>query len=185
VKHPISKTERMKRFLKSFNKTPTCWLCTKAINPNGYGACDGIVNAKNAKHAHRVSYILFFGDIPKGMCVLHKCDVRNCVNPKHLFLGTHSDNALDMLQKGRGNTGDRNIMRRKPWVLAGERSPNAVLSNKKATEIRNRIKEGYSHGLLVKLAKEYRVTLRMVSDIRRNKTYKESNLIKQQEEGFQ
>lgn len=51
--------------------------------------------------AHRFSWLLNFGDIPKGMCVLHRCDNSLCVNPKHLFLGTQRDNVLDMFAKGR------------------------------------------------------------------------------------
>jgi hypothetical protein len=56
---------------------------------------------KNAYLAHRVSYQLFKGNIPKGMCVLHRCDQPACVNPKHLFLGTQRDNMHDMISKGR------------------------------------------------------------------------------------
>lgn len=53
--------------------------------------------------AHRIAYQLTFGEIPGGLCVLHKCDNRPCVNTKHLFLGTYQDNSLDMYAKGRGN----------------------------------------------------------------------------------
>jgi hypothetical protein len=57
----------------------------------------------NKKHmdAHRASWLLFNGEIPNGMCVLHKCDVPLCVNPRHLFVATHRDNTHDMIRKGR------------------------------------------------------------------------------------
>ena len=64
--------------------------------------------------AHRASWIMEFGPIPDGLLVLHKCDVRNCVRPGHLFLGTYKDNMDDMYAKGRGPTGDKNGSRTRP-----------------------------------------------------------------------
>lgn len=52
-------------------------------------------------YAHRLAWEEAYGSIPAGMSVLHTCDVRNCVNPEHLFLGTYKDNAQDMVKKGR------------------------------------------------------------------------------------
>jgi hypothetical protein len=52
--------------------------------------------------AHRMSWEMHFGPIPEGMLVLHHCDVRRCVRPDHLFLGTARDNTRDMIAKGRG-----------------------------------------------------------------------------------
>lgn len=75
-----------------------CWLFVQHINANGYGMVG--VNRK-MRHAHRVSYEISRGPIPAGLVVCHSCDVRSCVNPAHLFVGTESDNQQDCLKKGR------------------------------------------------------------------------------------
>jgi hypothetical protein len=78
-------------------KTDTCWLWTGATW-NGYGV---IYHNGKQDGAHRVAWQLTYGPIPEGMWVLHHCDVRNCVRPDHLFLGTIDDNNRDMGTKGR------------------------------------------------------------------------------------
>lgn len=71
-----------------------CWKWTGAINQAGYGAFGN-------NHAHRTSYEITYGPIPDGLFILHKCDNPPCVNPNHLFVGTHQDNMRDMISKGR------------------------------------------------------------------------------------
>lgn len=84
-------------FWEKVNKTDTCWLWTAAKTEKGYGvAWDGFHTQK----AHRVSYFLRYGYWPDE-CVLHKCDVANCVNPDHLWVGTRAENNADMMKKGR------------------------------------------------------------------------------------
>jgi hypothetical protein len=56
---------------------------------------------KTCWQAHRAAWTLFVGEIPNGMNVLHRCDVRNCINPDHLFIGTQQDNVADMIKKKR------------------------------------------------------------------------------------
>lgn len=79
-----------------------CWLWTGFIFPDGYGTIR--VHYKKLR-AHVYSWVLHFGPIQNNLLVLHKCDVPKCVNPSHLFLGTHLDNMMDKVQKGRQSKG--------------------------------------------------------------------------------
>src|SRR5438034_5336909 len=89
------------RFWKTVLMTPTCWLWTGSIRPDGrgwttFGRERGIILA------HRLAWELTNGPIPDGIAVCHHCDNPRCVRPDHLFLGTQRDNLRDMRKKGRG-----------------------------------------------------------------------------------
>ena len=79
-----------------------CWIFQSSGVPKGYRV---IYWNKKQDYAHRIMYMLYhkLSSIPKNMYICHKCDNPPCVNPNHLFLGTPTDNVMDMKQKGREN----------------------------------------------------------------------------------
>jgi hypothetical protein len=88
-----------------------CWNWTAAKNRQGYGLIGGEINGKRYSPvgttmlAHRVSWLIHFGEIPVGLVVMHICDNPSCVNPGHLRLGTQAENVADMNAKGRKVSG--------------------------------------------------------------------------------
>lgn len=82
-----------------------CWewqgIIGCSIRDSGYGS---IMWGNKRYRAYRISYFLYKGEIPRDKVVMHTCDNPRCVNPKHLILGTHSDNMADMIRKERRTT---------------------------------------------------------------------------------
>lgn len=97
----LEKVFKLEDIISPHVNTP-CWLWTGKPGSFGYGHihCDGILCM-----AHRLSWIINKGNIPKGLSVLHRCDIRNCIRPSHLFLGTYLDNFHDAVKKGRWKAG--------------------------------------------------------------------------------
>lgn len=102
----FEKTPPIERFLFNIQKLDNgCWEWKNYRDKDGYGQF--FINKRPSIPAHRACWILFIGKIPKGICVLHKCDNPPCVNPEHLYLGTHKDNAEDRKLKDRGVKGEK------------------------------------------------------------------------------
>ena len=95
------------RFMQHVLPEPNsgCWLWDGGAVTQGYGSFSV---AGATKAAHRVSYELHCGPVPEGAMVLHSCDVRCCVNPAHLRVGTHGENMRDRNARGRASAGERN-----------------------------------------------------------------------------
>lgn len=104
IRNKVSGPERLAQIkAKAKLSSSGCWLWPRLLH-NGYGQTTW--NSKPWR-THRLVWTLVNGPIPKGLLVLHRCDVRNCCNPDHLFLGTAADNTADMMAKGRGRPGGR------------------------------------------------------------------------------
>ena len=86
------------RFWTKVRTTDSCWEWQGATQVGGYGSFH---YEGRTVTTHRLSWRAHFGEIPDSLWVLHKCDNARCVNPKHLFLGTNTDNVHDMFEKGR------------------------------------------------------------------------------------
>jgi hypothetical protein len=102
-----------------------CWICTISISASHRYGWVNVDGAGIAVPNHRASWIVHRGPIPKGQCVLHTCDTPACINPDHLFLGCHADNAADREAKGR--SADRK----------GEKNTMAFLEKEQVLEIRS------------------------------------------------
>ncbi len=121
------------RFWRCVNKTESCWLWTGTRFNSGYGYTHKMLPGGKRKglRAHRVSYELAYGLIPDGMILLHSCDVKLCVNPDHLTIGTSRLNVADMVNKNR--------------QAKGEQHGSAKLTADKVREIRRLSGSGLSY----------------------------------------
>ena len=125
-----------------------CWNWLGCKEHSGYGVVG--VESKSLK-AHRVSWELFFGPIPKGKMVLHKCNNRSCVNPYHLCLGNNSDNQYDSVRAG---------------------THNSIQNRRLYDEDLQQIRELLSSGLAqTQVAKMYKVSHTTIHKIRINPKY--------------
>lgn len=93
------------RFWRQVQKTNTCWLWTGSITAQGYGQIS--LGTSGPVTTHRLSWQMANGPIPAGLVVMHRCDVRPCVRPDHLMIGTHANNVQDKVSKNRHTKGSQ------------------------------------------------------------------------------
>jgi hypothetical protein len=94
-----------------------CWEWLGAVDSDGYG----VFELNGSKQAHKVSYELKVGLVPKGHVLLHSCDNPPCVNYHHLSVGTQAENMQDMVAKGRH--GNRYVSHTKSWQPSDDFDP--------------------------------------------------------------
>ena len=151
--HPQYTPTDVSRFWSKVHRTDNpadCWEWHACKDILGYGYLRWL--GKTCK-AHRISWVMAFGPIPEGMCVLHRCDNPSCTNPAHLFLGTQIDNCRDRHAKGRTSHISRN---------AGESHGLSKLTEADVVAIRTRKAAGDTN---TRLAREYGVSRRAVNFI--------------------
>lgn len=145
-----------KRFESKFirGSPDACWNWVGTFFNTGYGAF--WLNGQN-RSAPRVSYEQANGSIEDGSFVLHKCDNRACVNPRHLYLGDAAQNATDRTERDRH------------WVPLGEASPHAKLTEADVKQIIERRRNGETY---VALGEAYRVHSETIRQIFRGRSWK-------------
>lgn len=145
----------MQRFEEKYIPEPNsgCWLWTASTHRSGYGQIIECENGlKKNLRAPRVAWKLYKGEIPEGKCVCHKCDVRLCVNPDHLFLGNSIENMNDMKLKDR----------RKPTPLYNKLDSSKVREILLCPEISG-----------ANFSRKFKVTEACISLVRNRKTWQE------------
>lgn len=143
-----------------------CWLWNRCKSKLGYG------HAKfKGKHwtAHRLAYTLLKGPIPKGKIVCHSCDNPACVNPAHLWLGTHKENTRNAIAKGRlnpGKTAKDTFKRLGYWPMHRDNHAGTRKSRKRKLSYDDVIAIRSSDKPLKELSNKYGVSMACISFVR-------------------
>lgn len=146
--------DREKYFWSKVNKSNGCWLWIGSLNNGGYGHFRVRVgnNKRKIFKAHRVAWQLVNNKtIPENKIIMHICDVRNCVKPKHLMLGTTKENVIDCRNKGRLVVPKYN----------GEEHPSSVLTERMVLDIR----KSYSIIGIKRTSEEFNIPYATVANI--------------------
>lgn len=108
-----------------------CWVWNLTPDKDGYGTLK--YKNKSKFYAHRAAYELAIGPIPEGLLVLHKCDNRLCINPEHLYIGTHEDNMRDVRERNRrkgDKSGNRKLTQEQVNEIRASKDNNGVLGRR-------------------------------------------------------
>lgn len=132
-----------------------CWRWTASVDSHGYGK---MKIGGTTFRAHRLAYMLMKGQDPQEMMVCHTCDVPQCCNAAHHFLGDNQANQRDAVRKGR----------QKPPYGKGEDGGNAKLSQAQVDKIKEMIRSGSTNKAI---ARVFGVTHQMISRIRRGRAW--------------
>ena len=141
-----------KRFWKRVKKTKSGWLWIGGKSGTGYGLT---FYQGKVMGAHRASYLLHKGEIPKGLDVMHSCHVRHCINPDHLSVGTRKQNVIDCVAAGR-------------MPFAGELNNHSILKNADIPKIRKLLRQGTKNIVIAAL---FGIDARVISDIKHGVTW--------------
>lgn len=134
------KVESLEQFLKFTVKAKSgCLLWIGTIVPQGYG---GVWSGGKSWLTHRLSWILHGREIPDGLSVLHHCDVRPCVNPDHLYVGTQTDNMRDVRERNRYARGDKHGSKTHPETVARGETLSKKLTTADVVSIKRRLAAG-------------------------------------------
>lgn len=161
--------EPEKRLFRQIKKLPSgCWVWQGISMSSGYGIFS--LNGEQTS-THRAAWTIFRGEIPSDLFVLHSCDVRLCVNPDHLWLGTREDNTQDMLRKGRQSKGPKHRARCREVALRGEERPSAKLTEEAVRFIRKNYRKRPGHPNLKDLADKFGVQQNAVLRVIHGRTW--------------
>lgn len=136
-------------------KVDGCWIYVGTCQSAGYGHIYLGGPGYKKKLLHRLSWERYYGPIPDGMCVLHRCDRPACWRPKHLFLGTKGDNNRDCVAKGRN--------------ARGEKARNSKLKASEVLEIRALMAAGHR---VIDVARMYNISPPQICGIRDRQFWK-------------
>jgi hypothetical protein len=160
-----TKEQKLSRLKLSFEKYAIknengCW----GWNGNPVRKYPSVQYESKSMLAHRASWLIHHGEIPEGLFVCHHCDNPRCTNPKHLFLGTETDNVRDMYNKGRHP------------ILKGEKAPGSKLTELQVRIIKTLLLKDASWQHIEKIANIMKVSFTTIYDIKAERTWKHINL---------